>query len=836
MKRNLLYGVLAVAGLSLLACQNMEQDLSEAVNVPDTRTVFYAEIEQSEDTKVYADEDLMILWHADDRISIFNRYTYNLEYRFGGETGANAGAFRAVPNDDMIVGNALDAIYAVYPYDEQTSISNQGMLSVMLPEKQEYAENSFGRGANYMVSSTYNNRLLFRNVCGYLSVKLYGEGVSVSRITLRGNAGEKLSGKGSIDAPVGGIPVLTMSGDAGEEVSLVCPEPVKLGASADEYTEFWFAIPPTEFEQGLTVTVYDDGFGSFEKSTSTPISVTRSNLSRLSPVEAEIVTPEQPNNEIWYTTTDGEVVAVNYPAAFNVNLVSNTYENGLGIIRFEEALTEIGDGAFWGCPFVTLQLPSSLQVIRDQAFGSCRYLETLDIPKSVTEIGSYNCFAYCKSLASFTGKFATEDHKALIVDGTMVGFAQSGLTEYTVDDSVVILGSVFAGCSELTSISLPSTIEEIRNEAFESCTGLTELTLPNSLVSLGYNAFRGCSGLQTICIPDGVTFIGSNCFDGCSSLSSFTGKYASEEGRCLIEDTRMIGVALSGARSLSIPEGVTETCTIKGYDELESIVFPSTITTLGQVSYCNGLQSIVMHMTTPPSSFIRSQWFSNLPWLFLYTNDCPVYVPALSVSTYKEADVWCDYADRIHSLGEAQVAVDLGLPSGVKWASYNVGALSPEGAGAFFAWGETTPKTYFTEDNYTVTKYKEEGGLLVLEAEDDAASAYLGDGWRIPTHEDWMELKTNTTKMISSVNGVNGYLFTSNINGSSIFLPFVKEQSADSVTGYYFYWSSTGKEWDPNNGKYYAWSYALVDGDLQYSHYNYGCYRSSGLPIRPVTE
>ena len=145
MKRNLLYGVLAVAGLSLLACQNMEQDLSEAVNVPDTRTVFYAEIEQSEDTKVYADEDLMILWHADDRISIFNRYTYNLEYRFGGETGANAGAFWAVPNDDMIVGNALDAIYAVYPYDEQTSISNQGVLSVSLPEKQEYAENRYIR-------------------------------------------------------------------------------------------------------------------------------------------------------------------------------------------------------------------------------------------------------------------------------------------------------------------------------------------------------------------------------------------------------------------------------------------------------------------------------------------------------------------------------------------------------------------------------------------------------------------------------------------------------------------------------------------------------------------
>lgn len=95
--------------------------------------------------------------------------------------------------------------------------------------------------------------------------------------------------------------------------------------------------------------------------------------------------------------------------------------------------------------------------------------------------------------------------------------------------------------------------------------------------------------------------------------------------------------------------------------------------------------------------------------------------------------------------------VDLGLPSGTKWAKYNIGSTDPEECGSYFAWGETTPKSEFTLENYkwydaktgTYTKYTATDGHPILEAEDDAATVNWGEGWAIPTMEQWIELLTN---------------------------------------------------------------------------------------------
>lgn len=133
--------------------------------------------------------------------------------------------------------------------------------------------------------------------------------------------------------------------------------------------------------------------------------------------------------------------------------------------------------------------------------------------------------------------------------------------------------------------------------------------------------------------------------------------------------------------------------------------------------------------------------------------------------------------------------VDLGLPSGLLWASCNVGATSPEQYGNYYAWGETQPKSEYYWDTYiyctvnnnqlaTITKYNpstQYGGpvdnLTILQASDDAATANLGNGARTPTMEEWEELNNNTTKESAIVNGVEGFRFTAT-NGNSIFLPF----------------------------------------------------------------
>ena len=182
----------SILGLLLLfaaSCSFNEIALSEENIDSSADAVFYATVEEQPDadTKVYADEDLKVLWNADDRITIFSKNTYNQQYRFLGEDGDNAGAFKKVQTDDYITGNELDKTYAVYPYKETTKISNKGIITTSISAEQVFKEGSFGIGANTMVSATDDNMLKFKNVGGYLSLKFYGEGVSVSSITLKSN-------------------------------------------------------------------------------------------------------------------------------------------------------------------------------------------------------------------------------------------------------------------------------------------------------------------------------------------------------------------------------------------------------------------------------------------------------------------------------------------------------------------------------------------------------------------------------------------------------------------------------------------------------------------------
>lgn len=118
--------------------------------------------------------------------------------------------------------------------------------------------------------------------------------------------------------------------------------------------------------------------------------------------------------------------------------------------------------------------------------------------------------------------------------------------------------------------------------------------------------------------------------------------------------------------------------------------------------------------------------------------------------------------------------VDLGLS--VLWADCNVGADSPEECGARFAWGETAEKTYYTKDNYKLNgKYNSWEDRNKLDAAHDAAHVNWGGEWRMPTKEEYAELFKNCEWADTTINGVEGFLFTSKVPGytsHSIFLPF----------------------------------------------------------------
>ncbi len=191
---------------------------------------------------------------------------------------------------------------------------------------------------------------------------------------------------------------------------------------------------------------------------------------------------------------------------------------------------------------------------------------------------------------------------------------------------------------------------------------------------------------------------------------------------------------------------------------------------------------------------------------------------------------------------EKYEAVDLGLS--VKWATMNVGANSPEEYGDYFAWGETSPKdTYSWEtykwckgSQYTLTKYCSNSSYgtvdnkTVLDPEDDAAQANWGGTWRMPTRDEFTELRTKCTWEWTSLNGVYGRKVTGP-NGNSIFLPaagYRYDSSLGTAGSYGSYWSSSLGTDDP----LYGWYLHFDSSNFYMNDY----YRYNGRSVRAVCQ
>lgn len=290
--KNRIFLFCLLAALAVSCVKDQQEVIQTITNEPE----FYATIEESgnPDTRVFADDQFRVLWNADDRVSIFNRTTYNRQYRFTGADGANSGSFAKVPGDEFVTGNNLDYAYSVYPYNENTCISNDGEITVFLPAEQTYRENSFGLGANTMIAITDDDELVFKNLCGYFSVKLYGDKVAVSSITLKGNNNEYLAGKAAVVAATDAVPTLTFDTSvATKEITLTCATPVTIGTTAETATTFWFVIPPTTFSGGITLKVKLSTGQVFKKATTGSLEIQRNTLKRSSALK--VIPPPMPD-------------------------------------------------------------------------------------------------------------------------------------------------------------------------------------------------------------------------------------------------------------------------------------------------------------------------------------------------------------------------------------------------------------------------------------------------------------------------------------------------------------------------------------------------------------
>ena len=187
--------------------------------------------------------------------------------------------------------------------------------------------------------------------------------------------------------------------------------------------------------------------------------------------------------------------------------------------------------------------------------------------------------------------------------------------------------------------------------------------------------------------------------------------------------------------------------------------------------------------------------------------------------------------------------IDLGLPSGTKWACCNVGASAPEQYGDYYAWGETSPKSVYNEVSYSYfTGQDTDGdgwidtnfsvvniGSDIAGTQYDAATANWGSPWCMPSLAQIKELKESCTSTWTTQNGVNGRKFVGP-NGGAVFLPAAGYRWDGEVYyagSYGYYWSSTLNESNPSNA-YYPYFHSGV------AYWSNGPRRFSGHTVRPV--
>ena len=284
MKKNHIF----ILGLTLLVSGCSQEELWNKQSTASEERTFTASFEQNE-SRTYIDEGNLQRWTKADKISLFEGNTLNHQYQFNGETGDRSGTFTKTSSPSG-TGKDLNSNYAVYPYSSDIQITENGMITVALPEEQKYAVNSFGLGDNTMVAVTQNTEdtsLKFKNVGGYLKLKFYGSNISINTIKLTGNSNEKIAGTANVSPAYRGNITTTMSDEATESITLNCENGIEIGNTIESATEFWIVVPPTVFELGFTINVAYNGNCELMKTTNNRVVIERNTIKTMEAIELE---------------------------------------------------------------------------------------------------------------------------------------------------------------------------------------------------------------------------------------------------------------------------------------------------------------------------------------------------------------------------------------------------------------------------------------------------------------------------------------------------------------------------------------------------------------------
>ena len=306
-------------------------------------------------------------------------------------------------------------------------------------------------------------------------------------------------------------------------------------------------------------------------------------------------------HKIYYTTSDNAPLKLPEYVEYwkNAKVVSNTYEGSLGVITFNDAITTIGNGAFYACDKLTgIIIPQSVVSISEYAFYCCDNLQRIAFGESVRYVGK-DAFSNCSkinrvdivSLSSWCKiEFETNGSTPFGYGETRLFLRNKELTEVVIPDDITKIGKYTFYYIPISSVIIPNSVKEIEDGAFCG-SSISNVVIPDSVTKIGNEAFLWCKNLSSIFLGENLKYIGNRAFSMCENLTSITipngvthiGEYAFQGGALM---------------ELTIPNTLTHIGknAFSECDNLTSVTIPNSVTHIGKsaFSWCKALTSITI--------------------------------------------------------------------------------------------------------------------------------------------------------------------------------------------------------------------------------------------------
>ena len=774
MKVNYLFSILHLFLVGACTVHEIE----ETATIADRKDVVMIEFtaftgEEEDNTKTEWQANGEIWWNPEDDICIFYGNSGKNKFSSTNNEMVKKATFSGTLNafTGETESGEFNYFWAVYPYDAAVSCDGSSVVAT-LPHNQIAQVGTFSPKTNLTLAKSAGLSLAFYNVCAWFRFSVVQEGVKA--VVFRGNNNEDVAGTFSVTMNESSRPTtpVVLDGLGQKEIRLTLPN----DESFEVGENYYFTILPQTFSNGFTIK-FETDYSSGQRSINQSVTFSR-------------------NVYHWGNNFDGNILydCTEMPLCFEA-IESGTI-SFLGLVGSLQYNKNSSGWQTYSSGGISVNSGDKVYFK-----GSGCLVEDEDV---------YTCFQI--------------NFKGYLYGNLMSLYDANNFSTLTTPSSDFYAARLFENAKILShpnnELVLPATTltSACYHWMFSRCTELTrapELPATALAPQCYYGMFTGCSKLtQAPKLP--ATTMATGCYDQmffqCTNLTIAPELPAVSLAPACYENMFYLCRSLTKAPYLPALK-------------LEDGCY------YGMFYGCEKLQEISIMATDISASYCLTNWVSgvaatgtiiknnNATWDTIGSNGAPAS--------------WTVQTD--HSY------VDLGLT--VHWSPYNLGSSSVDDIGNYYSWGETASKATYTWNTYQYGKYSDEtlskycnnntygqvDNLTELELTDDAAHVEWGGTWRMPSRDDFEEMKSKCSVTLQSA----GLLKVTGPNGNYILMPY--SQIRDDTGVYPLSYSSAT-----------YWSSTLYDADCRYSYgyyiwtdysdmINWGGYdRYVGFPIRPV--